>query len=133
VPVSTLPPEQLSALRRLLVEQLTALYRTVHAGLRDELLSDLTEPDQRDPGDEADGSQHTEREDLRLRLAEEDARRAQQIEAALLRIRDGSYGICVDCGRPIEFERLRAVPWAERCIDDQEELERGTRAHAPTL
>lgn len=37
------------------------------------------------------------------------------IEAALGRIEDGSYGICVNCGDPIAEERLDAVPQAPRC------------------
>jgi RNA polymerase-binding transcription factor DksA len=42
-----------------------------------------------------------------------------EIEAALQRIKDGSYGICQFCGKPIAAERLRALPWARLCIDDQ--------------
>jgi RNA polymerase-binding protein DksA len=43
----------------------------------------------------------------------------RQIDAALARIEDGTYGICEICGKPIGEERLRAIPWATRCIDDQ--------------
>ncbi|MDX6452150.1 MAG: hypothetical protein QOH16_2199 [Gaiellaceae bacterium] len=42
-----------------------------------------------------------------------------QIEAALQRIEDGSYGSCEVCGKPIGAERLSAIPWARLCIDDQ--------------
>jgi RNA polymerase-binding transcription factor DksA len=41
------------------------------------------------------------------------------IEAALLRIDEGTYGTCLVCGAPIGAERLRALPWARLCIDDQ--------------
>jgi DnaK suppressor protein len=47
-----------------------------------------------------------------------------EIDAALERIADGSYGNCVACGRPIGEERLEAVPWATLCIDDQRRKER---------
>ncbi len=43
----------------------------------------------------------------------------RRIDAALGRIEDGSYGTCEICGKPIAEERLRAIPWASRCIDDQ--------------
>jgi RNA polymerase-binding protein DksA len=46
-------------------------------------------------------------------------RRLEQIDAALARIEDGSYGTCAVCGREIAPERLRAAPWATLCIDDQ--------------
>jgi RNA polymerase-binding transcription factor DksA len=42
-----------------------------------------------------------------------------EIDAALLRIEAGTYGICEGCGKPIGAERLSAIPWARYCIDDQ--------------
>jgi RNA polymerase-binding transcription factor DksA len=42
-----------------------------------------------------------------------------EIEAALKRIEDGTYGICEVCGKPIGAERLSAIPWTRLCIDDQ--------------
>jgi RNA polymerase-binding protein DksA len=41
------------------------------------------------------------------------------IDAALRRIEEGSYGTCEVCGEPIGAERLSAIPWARLCIDDQ--------------
>jgi RNA polymerase-binding transcription factor DksA len=42
-----------------------------------------------------------------------------EIDAALQRIDDGTYGICENCGKPIAPERLMAIPWTRLCIDDQ--------------
>jgi DnaK suppressor protein len=47
-----------------------------------------------------------------------------EIEAALQRIEEGTYGLCSECGRPIGEERLEAVPYATLCIDDKRALER---------
>jgi DnaK suppressor protein len=47
-----------------------------------------------------------------------------EIEAALGRIEGGTYGLCLECGRPIGEERLEAVPYATLCIDDKRALER---------
>ncbi len=46
-----------------------------------------------------------------------------EIEAALARIEDGSYGTCATCGKEIGAERLDAVPYATLCIDDKRALE----------
>jgi DnaK suppressor protein len=46
-----------------------------------------------------------------------------QVRNALRRIEEGTYGECLDCGRPIEANRLEAVPWAPYCIADQERRE----------
>ena len=40
-----------------------------------------------------------------------------EIEGALKRIEEGTYGTCVNCGQPIAEERLTAIPWATYCID----------------
>jgi DnaK suppressor protein len=45
-----------------------------------------------------------------------------EVEAALLRIEEGSYGVCEICGEPIGAERLSAIPWTRYCIDDQRKL-----------
>jgi RNA polymerase-binding protein DksA len=41
-----------------------------------------------------------------------------EIDAALKRIDDGTYGTCTKCGKQIGAERLEAMPWAALCIDD---------------
>ncbi len=46
-----------------------------------------------------------------------------EVEDALKRIEDGTYGICVNCGRPIPEERLEAIPWAARDVKCEEQLE----------
>ncbi len=46
------------------------------------------------------------------------------IDAALQRIEEGTYGICTNCGKQISEERLEARPWATLCIDCQRERER---------
>jgi len=58
----------------------------------------------------------------------------QGIEAALARIGDGSYGICIDCGGKIGRTRLKAYPTAKRCLPCQEDNERlRGRAHTANL
>lgn len=48
-----------------------------------------------------------------------------EIDGALARIDEGTYGICLRCGQPIGQERLEALPWATLCIDDKRKQERG--------
>jgi RNA polymerase-binding protein DksA len=47
-----------------------------------------------------------------------------EIDAALKRIEDGTYGVCSNCATEIPEERLDARPWATLCIDCQRERER---------
>jgi len=46
-----------------------------------------------------------------------------EVEQALGRLDNGTYGKCVVCGQPIPEKRLQAIPWAARCIKDEEQLE----------
>jgi DnaK suppressor protein len=46
-----------------------------------------------------------------------------EVQQALKRIAEGTYGRCAVCGRPIPERRLEALPWAALCIKDQELLE----------
>jgi DnaK suppressor protein len=121
----------LQAFRRQLITQLTALFNNVHEEVRDAMVRHLFEQD--DPRDDADESLRVQIRDARMSLAENEARRAQEIEAALERMRDGTYGVCVDCEQPIELERLKQVPWAARCFDDQSAFERDRQTHPPSL
>jgi DnaK suppressor protein len=47
------------------------------------------------------------------------------VDGALARIREGSFGECVSCGKEINAKRLDAVPWTRHCIECQEKAEQG--------
>ena len=51
-----------------------------------------------------------------------------KVEAALERIDAGDYGVCAACGGAIGLKRLQALPWANNCIECQEQCEQG-RVH----
>jgi RNA polymerase-binding protein DksA len=74
------------------------------------------------PGDVA-----TETHDRELDYGLEEHAQAvlKEIDAALRRIEDGTYGKCEVCGRDIDEARLEARPWATLCIDDQRRREQG--------
>jgi DnaK suppressor protein len=48
-----------------------------------------------------------------------------EMDAALKRIDDGTYGTCTNCGREIPHDRLEANPWASLCIDCKRKAEGG--------
>jgi RNA polymerase-binding transcription factor DksA len=56
-----------------------------------------------------------------LTMVEEELR---EVDDALRRLADGTYGMCEACGRPIEEARLQAKPAARFCVEDQARLER---------
>lgn len=123
---------QLRQLRARLVGRMAQLLHTVRTDLKESAIRSVFEQEE-PPRDEADESVRDQIRDLRLSLAENDARMAQAIERALERMSHGEYGICIECGNPIEYERLKLVPWALRCVDDQESLENELAQRPPTF
>jgi DnaK suppressor protein len=73
----------------------------------------------------ADTATETVDREIGNTLEEHDERLLTEIDAALQRIEDGTYGKCVNCGAPIPEERLEAMPWATLCIDCKRKEERG--------
>jgi DnaK suppressor protein len=72
----------------------------------------------------ADHATETFMRELDAGLEENVEHLLSEIEGALGRIEEGTYGTCVVCGRTIDEERLRAVPYATLCIDDKRARER---------
>lgn len=48
----------------------------------------------------------------------------QSVESALREIREGTFGVCAQCGHSIPLKRLEAVPWSPYCVHCQERAER---------
>jgi DnaK suppressor protein len=71
----------------------------------------------------ADSASETYMRELDEGLEENAEHLLSEIEAALARIEDGTYGNCATCGRPIGADRLEAVPYATLCIEDKRALE----------
>ncbi len=61
--------------------------------------------------------------DLDIAMVTRDIQELQEVDAALARLDDGSYGTCHDCGEPIGWPRLNVQPTALRCISCQEAFE----------
>lgn len=58
-------------------------------------------------------------------LSESDRKALLLIEQALLRLDQGTYGVCVHCQGVVQEKRLEAVPWARHCLECQEMQDKG--------
>jgi DnaK suppressor protein len=72
----------------------------------------------------ADTATETYNRELDYSLEENSEHFLAEIDAALQRIENGTYGTCTNCGKQIPEERLEALPWATLCIDCQRDRER---------
>ncbi len=71
------------------------------------------------PGDELDMARSLAEVETEASLIERAEYRLKAIEAALGRLEQGRYGECEDCGCAIAIDRLKALPFATRCVDCQ--------------
>jgi len=78
--------------------------------------------------DAADRGEERTREAMRHAEQERDIEELRAIAAAIARMADGSYGVCVDCGVDIPLARLVAQPTASRCVPCQQRFETSHRA-----
>lgn len=87
-------------------------------------LEDLRNAKARDSiGDSADAAFDSGNEDIATQLAELEARELNQIERAITRIKQGTYGLCEHCQSKIPVARLNALPYSTTCVQCQREME----------
>jgi DnaK suppressor protein len=83
--------------------------------------------DQGLPADEMDVASQFQEQAFLLRLADKEQKLMLEIDNALRKFRDGTYGLCEGTGQPIGFRRLEARPWTRYSIEYKEQLEREER------
>lgn len=119
-PAVELPQDRYDALKQRLQTQrdeIIAMYKQdLRAG--QESADDGTE-------DIVDRANNHYNRELMFSLSDNERSTLLQIENALKRMEEGTYGRCANCGQTVNILRLEAVPWARFCIDCQELAEKG--------
>jgi len=105
----------LARYRSRLLTKRSELLDRVHAARASE-----TEGADKGASDLGDRALSTALREMAYHLSGGERKIVRQIDAALVRMEDGSYGACSSCGKTIQKARLSAVPWAVHCIACQE-------------
>jgi RNA polymerase-binding protein DksA len=113
---------ELAHLRALLESKRRELSGHATRGL---LLNDSRDERQPDPMDAA--SQETD-EGEELTLGASERRLLEEIDHALAKMADQTYGISEESGEPIPYARLEAIPWARYSVEEEEQLEQARRS-----
>jgi DnaK suppressor protein len=102
-------------------------YRNVLETQREELVPMVCNRDgiaiERSP-DALDEVQHATERELAIRNLDRESHLLRNVRAALRRINEGSFGVCLHCEEDISPKRLAAVPWTAFCIQCQEIADR---------
>jgi DnaK suppressor protein len=120
-----LTPEQRALLEATLVQRQHQLDRRLaehNEGLsRADHAREVLEQDTRE------APQREEEREIDMALSDMELRELGAVSAALRRLQDDTFGRCSDCSVEIPFDRLRAEPWAQRCVQCEETRERNAR------
>ena len=111
--------EAMAKVREVLIVRRDALRKALAGDLS--LLKELRE---QSSGDVVDVALDSVQDEISSQLAEVESRELANIEAALEKMREGTYGRCEGCDENIPLVRLQALPYANHCIQCQTELEK---------
>ncbi len=102
---------------------LTARREELQRRLGGGYLQDLRSRTGESLGDAADMAFDTGSEEVNSQLAQLESRELAQIELAIRKLKQGTYGLCEGCGKKIPVARLNALPFSSTCIGCQREME----------
>jgi RNA polymerase-binding protein DksA len=103
------------------VQAALANLRDGHPGSLDEEVEEMAGSSDNHMGETATATLNRE---IDYTLGENSEQVLGEIDAALRRIEEGTYGTCASCGQEIPRERLEVYPWASLCIDCRRKAER---------
>ena len=124
-PAGVLTPAQREELRKILEAKRDQLLHALreHEDSEEERDDDALDRE----GDAADRAESAIEDHDRISMADHNLELLEEVDHALSRLDDGTYGLSEASGRPIPFERLRAVPWARYGAEEAERIEHASQ------
>lgn len=119
--IPELTEAELKTLRKMLEDRRAELVGSI------EVRAEQERDTGREVGDEMDEATIEGATAMASKLLERDVKLLSEIDRALAKFANGTYGFCEGTGEPIGFGRLRSRPWARFSVEHQEQLEREAR------
>jgi DnaK suppressor protein len=101
--------------------------RKVLDAKRIELLSGTSDREEiliENAAEDFDRLQQQMNREVAIRNLDRESKLLKEVQAAIKRVEEGSYGTCLRCDEEIPEKRIKAVPWAAYCVGCQETIER---------
>ena len=118
-------PEQSARSREILLDKRASLVRQVERLAKDVAESTEATENSKSPISSAENASDSYDQDFAFMSMESEEELLRKVDRALVRIRENKYGMCEECEKVINSERLEALPWATMCVRCQELEERG--------
>ncbi len=115
-------PEKLEYFRQLLLKKKEDILKRVFE--QEHIIKQLKEEGYEIPEERDDYARIDYNEIILGELEDVEIEILREIDKALERIANGTYGYCEVCGNPIEEKRLEAIPWTTLCVKHAQEAER---------
>jgi len=119
----TMAPARYHELKRMLDERRSELQAAVKGKMRDVRADAVWGGKQNEVLDAVESSEADIQEDIEFALIQMKSETLNKVTDALVRLKQGEYGYCFECGEEIAEKRLRALPFAVRCKDCEEARE----------
>ena len=127
-----LTPQQIEHFEKILLEKRREIIGDVDH-MRNEVLDSNRQESSGDlsnmPIHMADIGTDNYEQEFTLGLIESERKQLAAIDRALIKIREGTYGICEATGEPIDISRLEAVPEARYCVEYARKMEKNNKGH----
>ncbi len=112
--------EELIKIKQNLITMKKALLKEIDMSVKEGSSSDMTEP----RGDIYDISSNERDRELSYMLGDRERNKLREIDNAIYKIDDGTYGICDECGEIISKKRLSIIPYSNLCITCKSKIEK---------
>ena len=119
----TMAPARYNELKRMLDDRRNELQAAVKGKMRDVRAEAVWGGKQNEVLDAVESSEADIQEDIEFALIQMKSETLNKVTDALVRLKQGEYGYCFECGEEIAEKRLRALPFAVRCKDCEEARE----------
>lgn len=119
-PTSTVfSDKELGEIKETLTLMKRAIFKEIDASIKEGSSKDSSEYQ----GDNYDIASNERDRELSYMLGDRERKKVREIDNALLKIKEGTYGVCDECGEPISKKRLKVIPYSNLCINCQSRAE----------
>ena len=114
---------EIESAKKILIKMKKDIFKEIDAGIKEGSSKDSTEY----RGDNYDIASSERDRELMYMLGDRERKKVREIDNALLKIKEGTYGVCDECGEPISKKRLKIIPYSNLCINCQSKAEEEER------
>lgn len=117
---------ELEEIKKNLILMKRVIFKDIDASIKEGSSKDSSEYQ----GDNYDIASNERDRELSYTLGDRERQKIKELDNALLKIKEGTYGVCDECGEPISKKRLKVLPYSSLCINCQSRAEEEGKAQA---